>query len=97
MVAEKFQIHGVKITGKCICELKNRICSIYLCPQAKISPSFLSLPLQAGGNYSFPPHNFFFSAEREEDYGAKKITKIKLARVLVTSCDKFHHFSMKVL
>ena len=31
----------------------------YLYPQAKISPKFLLLPLQAGGNFPFPPHNVF--------------------------------------
>ena len=63
---------------------------------SKISPRFLSLPLQAGGNYPFPPHNvfcIFFLAEKEEDYGAEKMTKIKLARVLVTSFDEFHYLS----
>ena len=34
---------------------------------------------------------YFFSAEREDDHGAEKITKIKISRVLVTSFDKFHH------
>ena len=68
----------------------------YLYPQAKISPKFLLLPLQAGGNFPFPPRNvfcIFFSVEREEDCGVEKMTKIKLARVLVTSFDKFHHLS----
>ena len=32
-------------------------------------------------------------AERGEDYGAEKLTKIKLARILVTNFDKFHHLS----
>ena len=31
----------------------------YFCPQAKISPKFLSLPIQARGNYPFPPYNVF--------------------------------------
>ena len=35
---------------------------------------------------------YFSSPEREEDYGAEKMTKIKFARVLVTSFDKFYHF-----
>ena len=41
-----------------------------------------------------PKQRFFYfsSAEREEDYGAEKMTKIKLTRVLVTSFDKFRHF-----
>ena len=37
--------------------------------------------------------NLFPPAGRREDYGAEKITKIKLARVLVISFDKFHHFN----
>ena len=65
---------------------KNKSIHFYLCHQAKISPRFLSLPLQERFLY-------FFSAEREEDYGAEKITKIKLARVLVTSFDEFHYLS----
>ena len=32
------------------------------------------------------------SAEREEDYGAEKITKIKFVKVLAIGFDKFHHF-----
>ena len=57
----------------------------------------LSKPLpQAEGNYHFPPNRVFWKsvfhpAERGEDYGAEKMTKVKLARVLVTSLDKFHH------
>ena len=35
MVAEKFQIHGVKITGKCICESKNWICLFLLMSLSK--------------------------------------------------------------
>ena len=47
MVAEKFQIQVVKITGKYICESK-KIESVhfYSCPQAKLSPWFLLSPLQ---------------------------------------------------
>ena len=37
----------------------------YLCPQAKISPRFLSLPIQAGGNYPFPPYVFVFFLSRK--------------------------------
>ena len=36
--------------------------------------------------------NLFSPVEREEDYGAEKMTKIKLARLLVTTFDKFYHF-----
>ena len=44
MVAQKFQIYGVKITGKYICESKNKSVHFYSCPQAKLSLRFLSLP-----------------------------------------------------
>ena len=40
---EKFQIYGVKITRKYICDSKNYSCSFLLVPQAKLSPRFLSL------------------------------------------------------
>ena len=35
--------------------------------------------------------NLFFRSREGEDYRAENMTKIKLARVLVTSFDKFHH------
>ena len=69
--------------------------TVYSCPQTKLFPRFLSSPLQAEGNYSFPPTKMFWKSiflNREgEDYRAENMTKIKLARVLVTSFDKFHH------
>ena len=79
MVAEKFQISGVKIIGR----------HFLLMPLSKTL-------LRAEGSYRFPPNrvfwrSFFHPAEREEVYGAEKMTKVKLERVLVTSCDKFHH------
>ena len=35
--------------------------------------------------------NLLFPSRKGEDYGAKKMTKIKLVRVLVINCDKSHH------
>ena len=83
---EKFQIYGVKITGTYICEPKNWTFPFLLIP--------LTLP-QAEGNYPFHPNSIFWRsifspAEKEEDYRAEKMIKIKLARVLVASFDKFH-------
>ena len=79
---EKFQIYGVKITGRYSCEQKNWIFSFLLIPPSRrklpISPELYFLKI-------FPP------AERGEDHGAEKITKIKLARILVISFDKFQH------
>ena len=34
----------------------------------------------------------YFLQQKGEHYGAEKMTKIKLAGVLVTGFDKFHHF-----
>ena len=34
----------------------------------------------------------YFSPAERGDYGAEKMTKIKLAKVLITSFNKFHHF-----
>ena len=38
MVAKKFHIHCVKITGKYIYELKIESVHFYSCPQTKLSP-----------------------------------------------------------
>ena len=97
IVAKKFQIHGVKITGKYICESKNWICSFLLMPSSKIIPQVLIIttPDRRKSNISPEQHLLkilLFPSRKEEDYGAEKITKIKLARILVTSFDKFHHF-----
>ena len=48
MVAEKFQIVGVKITGKFL-----------LMSHRKTLPQILIITLQAGGDYPFPPGSVF--------------------------------------
>ena len=96
MVAQKFQIYGVKITGKYICESKNKSVHFYSCPQAKLSLRFLSLPPREK-EFTYSSRTvfsvFFSPSERGtgEDYGVEKITKIKPRRVLVASFDKFNH------
>ena len=69
--------------------------SIYSLPQAQLSSRFLSSPLRQKEITHFPQtkcfENLFFLSREEEDYRAENMTKIKLARVLVTSFDKFHH------
>ena len=89
MVAEKFQIYSVKITGKYICVLKNWI------------PSFLLINLRQeeithSSRTAFSEDLFFPSRKGDlgkgvRDYGNEKITKIKPTRALVTSSHKFHH------
>ena len=91
---EKNKIYGAEITGKYICESKkkkkkNESVYFYSCCQAKLSPRFLSLPI-------ISPDSVFHilsPAERGEIMGTEKMSKIKLARVLVTSFDKFHVFA----
>ena len=51
--------------------------------------SYHNLPRQIEGNYPFPRTAFF---KKGDDYGDEKMTKIKLAWLLVTSFDKFFLF-----
>ena len=95
-VAKKFKIHGVKITTKCICESKNLICSFLLMSPSKNLSQVLIITTPGRRKFPNSPTQrflYFFSAEREENYGAEKMTKIKLTRALVTSFDEFHHLS----
>ena len=95
IVAERFQTHGVKITGKCICESKSWISSFLLISLSKNlrQDLIITTPRRRKLTISLKQYLLYFSsAEREEDYGAEKITKIKIARVLVTNFDKFYHF-----
>ena len=59
MVKKMFRIHGVKITGNTFMSQRTESVHLYSCPQAKLSPRFLSSLLQAEGNYPFPPNKVF--------------------------------------
>ena len=49
MVAEKFQIYSVKTTANTFVSQKIESVQFYSCPQAKLSPRFLSLsPRETG-------------------------------------------------
>ena len=76
MAGVDFQIDVVQITGKCICEPKNDFSHFCSCLQGKTLLQVLITTTQTEGNYS----------EK-----AKKVTKIKLVRLLATSFDKSHH------
>ena len=89
IVAEKFQIYSVKITGTYICESKHWICSFLLMPPRKTLPQVFIIIPQAEGTAFLKI--FFLSGKRGKNYGVTKIAKIKRRRVLITSCDKFHH------
>ena len=43
MIAEKFEIYSVKITANTFVNQKIESVQFYSCPQAKLSPRFLSL------------------------------------------------------
>ena len=92
MVAKNFQIHGVKITGKCICESKNWLFTHAL--KQNSPPGFYHHNSRQKEIAHFLQtkifENLFFPGREEEGYGAENMTKIKLAKVLVTRFDKFH-------
>ena len=76
---------------------KSESVHFYLCPQAKLSPKFLSLPPDRR-KLPIPPEQhflkiYFFPAEMggEDGYGVEKMTKIKPASVLVANFDKLRH------
>ena len=98
MFAEKFQIYNVETTGNIFVSQKIESVQFYSCPQAKLSPRFLSLfPRQTGITHTSRTafsEDIFFPEQKEggEDYVVEKKKKMpKLTRVLVTSFDKFHH------
>ena len=81
MVAEKFQIYSVKTTANTFVSQKIESVQFYSCPQAKLSPRFLSLSPRQTGIAHFPKQHFlkiFFPEQKEgaEDYVAEKIIKI---------------------
>ena len=92
LVAEKFHIHGVKITEKYTVSQKIEFVYFCSCPQVTAPPP---------GSYHYHSRqeeithfsqtmlfeNLFFPAESGKDYEAEKMTKIKL----VTGLDKSHH------
>ena len=89
MVAEKFQIHSVKITANTFVSQKIESVHFY----SKLSPEFLSLsPRQTGIAHSSRIALFediFSWGERGESImELKKLPKLKVS---VTSFDKFHH------
>ena len=83
LVAEKFQIYSIKITGKYICESNNKSVHFYSCPQAKALPQVFISISQAERNSAFLANSvvwiYIFLSRKGmggENYGAEKITKI---------------------
>ena len=69
MFAAKYQIHGVKINRKYMCESKKWISSFLLMLLSKTLP-------ETEGNYVFQPNSIFWkslfpTAEREKDQAEK--------------------------
>ena len=81
MVAKTFQIYNVKTTSNTFLSQKIESVQFYSCPQAKLSPRFLSLsPRQTGIAHSsrtaFSEDIFSWAERGGEDYVVEKITKI---------------------
>ena len=97
-----FQIHGIQVTTKCLCESKNWIYSVLLMPPSKtLSHVLIIIPRRPRQREIL---NFFLLGRilwilnlsaggwGERNYERdEKVTKIKLVRVLVTSFNKSHH------
>ena len=60
MIAEKNQIHGVKITGKCTCKSKNWICSFLLKSPSKRLPQILIITTPGRRKLPIAPDQHFF-------------------------------------
>ena len=78
IVAEKVQIHGVKIIGKYICESKNWICLFLFKSLSKNFPQVLITATP--GRRKFPPNNVFciFPQQKGRIMELKKWTKVNL-------------------
>ena len=85
MVAKKFQIYSVKTTANTFVSQKIESVQFYWCPQAKLSPRFLSLSPGWRELRIFPEQHFvkIFIPEQKEgggglgkDYVVEKIAKI---------------------
>ena len=81
LVAEKFHIHGVKITEKYTVSQKIEFVYFCSCPQVTAPPQITHF------SQTMLFENLFFPAESGKDYEAEKMTKIKL----ITGLDKSHH------
>ena len=81
MAAEKIQIYNVKIPANTFASQKIESVYFYSCPQAKLSPRFLSLSSRQKGmahssQTAFFEDIFLWGERRGEDYGVEKNTRI---------------------
>ena len=81
MVAEKFRIYSFKTTANTFVSQKIESVQFYSCPQAKLSPRFLSLSPGRRELRITPEQHFlkiFFPEQKEggEDYVVEKNAKI---------------------
>ena len=82
---KNFKFMVVRLLENTFLSQKTESVHFHSCPQVKLLPGCYH-------HHSKQKEFTHFPRERREDYGAEKMTKIKLARVLVTSFDEFHHF-----
>ena len=84
MVAEKFHIYSIKITGKYICEPKNWICSFLLMfPKQNSPPGFYHYP-PGKRKLSIPPELHFLKIFFLQQNRGERITKY-WSQVLINS------------
>ena len=81
MVAEKFQTYVAKTSANTLVSQKIESVQFYLCPQAKLSPSFLPLSTRQTriANFSraaFSEHIFSWAESGGKDYAVEKLSKI---------------------
>ena len=60
MIAEKFQIHGLTITRKCICESQSWICSFLFMSLSKNLSQVLVIATAGRGKLTISPKQYFF-------------------------------------
>ena len=86
---KSFKFTVLRLLENTVVSKKNESVHFYSCVQPKLSPRFLLLPPRLKEVAHFPQtgflKNLFFASRTMEDYGAEKLTRIKLGRVLVTT------------
>ena len=96
MIVEKFKLMVLRLLENTFVSQKAESVHSYSCPQT-LSQVFI-ITTQGRRKLPISPEQHFLKicfspAKGGKDYGAERMTNIKLAKTLVTSFDKFHLFS----
>ena len=74
-VAESFKFIGLRLLENAFVSQKIESFYFYSCLQVKLSPRFLSLPLQAGGNYPFPLNSVLYIFPQQKGWKIMELKK----------------------